>query len=271
MSAKIFCLPLAISMQLLSAEAFSAVYCGVVNGVQVWDELVPSNCTKALRQMQLSNEHIQSSQKGQRIEKSYGAPSSKAVENAVTSFGDYMQQRSDEKDEQERRQKSLSDADDEQRRQAKLQSLRGEIILPTPHEEVKKIRCGGSPQNFASLAAPPEFVDPKLKDAVDTLSRGMTFSELDGLSKLKKGKANAIEFLQNTSNQFDHDAVNSFERMASNPGYSAEIVVEMANGGRANDLGCDISNNLELCKYMLTRWAGLAMRTAAAIGQKCLK
>lgn len=266
MNAKTFCLPLAISTQFLSAEAFSAVYCGVVNGVQVWDELVPSDCTKALRQMQLSNEHIQSSQKGQRIEQRYGASSSKAVESAVTSIGDYLQRGADEREEAERSARAKMYADDDEKKRILIAQLSNHILADYPEERIKRADCKSTKPGLGVLE-PPKFESEKLQKAFAPMY-GYTLPQIYAEIKAK-GKNSFLAELKATLSEMQGYAYSTFQYAMT---INSEIRVKQIQEGVQSPIDCDSGeNNANTCKYIYSRYASDVFTTVIALVEKCVK
>lgn len=266
MSSKFFCLPLAISTLLLSAEAFSAVYCGVVNGVQVWDELVPSDCTKALRQMQLSKEHTQSAQKGQRIEKSYGTPSSKTVENAVTSIGDYLQKGADDRAEAERAARAKMYADDDEKKRILIAQLSNHILADYPEVRIKKADCKSTRPGLGVFDA-PKFNSAALDKEFDSIYK-ITLPQMYGDIK-KKGKGKFISEMKVNLAKAQGLAYDSFQEAIT---ISSEVSVKHIQAGDLFPIDCASGrNNANTCKYIYGRYMSDYLTTLIALAEKCVK
>lgn len=257
---------LATAIPLLSTNAFSAVYCGVVNGVQVWDELVPSDCTKALRQMQLSKEHIQSAQTGQRIERTYGAPSSMAIESAITSVGDYMQQRADEQADAERAAREQMYAEEDEQKRILIAKLSNHILADYPEERIRNADCKSTAPGFGVLDM-PKFDSVKLKKAFDKVY-GMTlpqlYAEVD-----KVGKKHFLQEMNTMLSQAQSSAYDAFKEAVA---ISSEVRVKYIQEGDQSPIDCDAGmNNANTCKYIINRYGADYMTTVIALTEKCVK
>ncbi|MNG73620.1 hypothetical protein D3C76_471190 [compost metagenome] len=263
---KYFCLPLAVSMQLISSDAFSAVYCGVVNGVQVWDELVPSDCAKALRQMQLSNEHIQSAQRGQRIESHYGAPSSKAVENVITSVGDYLQRNADERADAEQAALAQQYAEEDEKKRILIAQLSNHILADYPEARIRNADCKSSKPGLGVLEA-PAFESEQLKKAFAPLY-AITLPQMYAEIK-SKGRDRFLQEMNAHLTELQGYAYDTFKKAVS---INSEVSVKYIQEGQYFPINCSAgSNNANTCKYIGSRYMADYFTTVIGLTEKCVK
>ena len=216
--------------------------------------------------MQLSNQHIQSTQKGQRIEKSYGAPSSKAVENAVTSVGDYLQRGADERAEAERAAREEMYAEDDEKKRVLIAQLSNHILADYPDERIKNADCKSTKPGLGVLVV-PKFDSKKLEAAFGSLYKATL---LDMYSEVKaKGKEKFLLEMKANLSEMQGYAYDSFQEAVK---INSEVWVKHIQQGDQDPIDCDAGeNNANTCRYIYSRYASDFLTTLIALTEKCIK
>jgi hypothetical protein len=216
--------------------------------------------------MQLSNQHIQSTQKGQRIEKSYGAPSSKAIENAVTSVGDYLQRGADERAEAERAAREKMYAEDDEKKRILIAQLSNHILADYPDERIKKADCKSTKPGLGVLEA-PKFDSKKLQAAFTPIYK-VTLPQM--YSEIKtKGKDKFLAEMKSNLSEMQGYAYDTFQEAVR---ISSEIKVKYIQEGDQGPIDCDAGeNNANTCRYIYSRYMADYLTTLIALTDKCIK
>lgn len=265
MRTKNFALSLAASFPFLSGEVLSAQYCGTVNGVQVWEELVPGNCQEAMKKMRLSQEHINTSRQGTRIQQNYGASSSKTIESAITSVGDYLQKGADERADAERAAREAMYAEDDEKKRLLIAELSKHIIADYPIARIKAVQCKDT-QPGMGVFQRTNF-GPDLDTPINQLYKLNLPSIYKDTKKI--GKKKLISELNSNLKELQSLAYNAFQYGIT---ISREVQFKQIQEGLQTPIDCHAGEaNANVCQYISARYTADFLTTAIGVIEKCIK
>jgi hypothetical protein len=250
------------ALTLISLDSFAEQYCGRVNGVDYYNGIAGRTCADLMKDMKLSKEHIDTARKGQQIESISGSDS---TTRAIQGIGDYLQQRSDEKEAAEQQEKAHADRQEAVLRQQKIERLAQNMYIATPVDKINKLSCKNTDRGFGIIENKPVFESPEAnkfmeKMQLDAINIPQLQEEVN-----RKGKVKALEQLKGILLVADSKMNASFNEAIM---HKDENSIETAHTGYSN-FNCNINYNISICRYIMYRWASVATRTTIGVIEKC--